>query len=94
MSYLGFQTTPEGREYSVRVGGVAPRLFVLFIAHQTFASGEARFQDAPDLCFVRLRRELAANPELEGTRLVLTAQELEDYRGEHRTPVNRRRGSG
>jgi hypothetical protein len=65
MSYLGFRTTSEGREYTVRVSSTAAvREFVLFIAHASFASGDARFQDAPDLCFVRLRRELAADPGL------------------------------
>jgi hypothetical protein len=94
LSYLGFRTTSEGREYTVRVGGAAgaePRHFVLFIAHTTFASGAARFQDAPDLCFARLRRELLANPDLEpGSQLVFTTQELHEYRGEHRTSPNRR----
>lgn len=93
LSYLGFRATPQGREYTVRVGGPGsePRLFVLFIAHATFASGAARFQDAPDLCFARLRRELAANPDLQpGERLVFSPQELSDYRGEHRTAPGRR----
>jgi hypothetical protein len=95
MTYRGFRTTPEGREYSISVGveGAAPRLFVLFIAHTTFASGEARFQDAPDLCCGRLRRELLANADLlPGPRLVITGQELLQYR-EHHAPPNRRRGA-
>ena len=94
MTYLGFRATPQGREYRVQVQGAEePRLFVLFIAHSTFASGEARFQDAPDLCYAKLRRELLADPELApAAPLVVTPQELIDYRGEHRAPANRRRG--
>ena len=96
MAYLGFRTTTEGREYTVRVSGLAEaREFVLFIAHRMFAAGEARFQDAPDLCFARLRRELTADPALRpAVPLVLTTEELGEYRTEHRTPINRRRGGG
>ena len=94
MTYLGFRATPQGREYRVQVQGTeATRVFVLFIAHATFASGEARFQDAPDLCYAKLRRELLADPELvPGDSLVVTPQELVDYRVEHRPAANRRRG--
>jgi hypothetical protein len=76
-------------------GAEEPRLFVLFIAHATFAAGEARFQDAPDLCYAKLRRELAVDPELQpGATLVVTAQELLAYREEHRAPANRRPRTG
>lgn len=95
MRYLGFRTTAEGREYSLRVSdGLAPRFFVLLITHEAFASREARFQDAPDLCFARLGRDLMADPGLlPGPRLVLTAQEIFDYRvaQEKRLPSRRKR---
>jgi hypothetical protein len=95
--YLGFRTTGTGREYSLRVtGGLGPRLFVVLIAHEVFASGEARFQDAPDLCFTRLQRDLAADPDLlPGPHLVLTAREILAYRTarERRPPPGRRRGA-
>lgn len=93
--YLGFRTTNSGREYSLRVtGGSGPRLFVVLITHEVFATGQARFQDAPDLCFSRLQRDLAADPNLlPGSTLVLTAQELLTYRHarEKRPPVPTRR---
>ena len=42
---------------------------------------KARFQDAPDLCFARLQRELATNAELaDGAHLVITPAELDEYR--------------
>src|SRR4051812_39482026 len=63
--YEGFQTTKVGREYSCRVTDpVGLRHFVVLITHQAFAAREVRFQDAPDLCFARLSRELAAQPDL------------------------------
>lgn len=96
--YVGFETTREGREYTLRVSdGVAARLFVLLITHEAFASRAARFQDAPDLCFGKLQRELVADPDLlPGSRLELTAQELLDYRaaGERRPPGRKRRQPG
>jgi hypothetical protein len=95
--YLGFRTTADGREYSLRVtDGLEPRLFVLLITHEVFASREARFQDAPDLCFAKLQRDLVADPGLlPGPRLVLTAQELLEYRDarERRSPNRARRRS-
>jgi hypothetical protein len=80
--YLGFRTTADGREYLLQVTGrLEPRLFVLLITHQAFASREARFQDAPDLCFAKLQRDLLADPALlPGPRLVLTDQEILEYR--------------
>ena len=96
--YLGFRTTPTGREYQLRVAAQPePRHFILFIPHAAFAAREARFQDAPDLCFAKLQRELEANPDLEsGSRLVVTGQELELYRiaRDHRPPGRRRKRAG
>ncbi len=70
-----------------------PRFFVVLIPHEAFASRQARFQDAPDLCFAKLQRELLANPDLApGASLVFTAQELLDYRTvrDHRPPGRQR----
>jgi hypothetical protein len=93
VSYLGFKATPAGREYtvSVRAGIGDHRVFVITIDHAVFARGEARFQDAPDLCYAKLVRELERNPELPaGAALVVTPQELSEYREQHRPPGQRR----
>lgn len=92
--YLGFRTTADGREYSLLVtDGLAPRLFVLLIPHEVFASREARFQDAPDLCFAKLRRDLVENPDLlPGARLVLTTKELSEYRNARENGSPNRKG--
>lgn len=92
--YLGFRTTADGREYLLRVTDeLEPRLFVLLITHDSFASREARFQDAPDLCYARLQRDLVADPGLlPGRRLVLTAEEILEYRdARERRPPGRKR---
>jgi hypothetical protein len=81
--YMGFQSTSEGREYALRVDGQGeePRLVVFVIPHQAFASREARFQDAPDLCFAKLQRELLGeNTPTPASRLVLTSADLAEYR--------------
>ena len=72
--YMGFRCTNEGREYTLRVDGAGdPRVFTVTIPHTAFNSRQTRFQDAPDLCFAKLQRELAANAELpDGLHLVLT----------------------
>jgi hypothetical protein len=94
VSYVGFRTTDDGREYTLRVSdGLTARLFVLLVTREAFAARELRFQDAPDLCFGKLQRELEADPDLlPGARLVLTTRELLDYRhAQERKPATRTR---
>jgi hypothetical protein len=80
--YLGFECTSEGRAYRLRVDGVGePRLFTVTILTAAFDTRKARFQDAPELCFARLQRELATNAELpDGLALVITPAEIDEYR--------------
>jgi hypothetical protein len=96
--YLGFEITAEGREYSLQVtNGLEPRTFVLLVTHEAFASRQARFQDAPDLCYRKMGRELGLDPDLlPGARLQLTPEELLDYRSarDYVAPGRKRRGSG
>lgn len=96
--YLGFEVTSVGREYSLQIShGIESRTFVVLVGHDVFATGKARFQDAPDLCYQRLGRELLADPDLAtGARIRLTTDELLDYRDarERGAPGRKRRGSG
>jgi hypothetical protein len=80
--YLGFECTSEGRAYRLRVEGVGdPRMFTVTIPTAAFESRKARFQDAPELCFARLQRELHSNADLrDGVSLVITPVELDEYR--------------
>jgi hypothetical protein len=80
--YLGFECTGEGRRYRLSVDGPGePRVFTMTIANAAFAARQARFQDAPDLCFARLQRELASNADLpDGHELAITLAELDEYR--------------
>ena len=93
--YLGFRCTGEGREYSLRVDGEGdPRLFLLVIPYAAFTEKQARFQDAPDVCFAKLQRELALNADLpDGLELLVSRTEIDDYRDgqSRRTPERKRR---
>jgi hypothetical protein len=93
--YLGFRSTGEGRAYTLRVdGGEAPRVVTITIPHVAFASKQARFQDAPDICFAKLQRELALNADLpDGLELLVSTTEIDDYRDgqSRRTPERKRR---
>ncbi len=92
VQYVGCRITDDGREYTLRAPSKSPHSFVLFIAHGHFASGQARFQDGPDLCCAKLTRVLAeeaveAAPE---DRLVFTAEELLEYRNSRTAPERKR----
>jgi len=80
--YLGFDCTSEGRAYRLRVDGTGdPRLVTVTIPNAAFEARKARFQDAPELCFARLQKELLENAELpDGLVLAITATELDQYR--------------
>jgi len=93
--YMGFRSTGDGREYTLRVEGEGdPRVFVILIPHAAFSERQARFQDAPDLCYAKLQRELTLDATLApGKMLVLTAADLADYRDlqTKRSPERKRR---
>lgn len=80
--YMGFECTARGRSYRLRVDGAGePRLFTVTIPNEAFESRKARFQDAPELCFARLQRELLSNADLaDGLAFVITAAEIDEYR--------------
>ena len=96
VQFVGFHTTDRGREYTLSASGAEePRLFVLLIPSAEFESHSVRFQDGPDLCFRRLNRELAADPDLlPGGGMVLTSEELRDYRAGREQPAVERRRRG
>jgi len=95
--YLGFKATDAGREYSLSVDSDgASRLFQVVIPHSAFAARQVRFQDAPDLCFAKLQRELAADPALApGAAFVVSDSELAVYSEAQvkRSPERKRRAA-
>ena len=61
VQYIGFEAKALVREYSflVRQTLSGTREFVLTIVNEAFNSRRVRYQDAPEICSLRLHRELA-----------------------------------
>lgn len=86
VEYVGFKAGGSAREYRLRVRLATGDFhdFTLVIANEAFTARRARFQDAPDICFLKLQRELAACPEgLPEAYLRVSDVELEEYRSAH-----------
>lgn len=86
VQFVGYEVSSLVRQYkfSVRESKSEAREFTLTIANASFDGRRARFQDAPDICSLRLRRELAADANHStNTHFEITDQELDDYRGRH-----------
>jgi hypothetical protein len=94
VEYVGFVTQGAWREYTLRARPAAGdwRNFTLAIASAAFIANRVRYQDAPDICFLKLQRELLAHPgEYPEAHLNISDAELEDYRVSHAPKTNQRR---
>jgi hypothetical protein len=83
LEYVGFVTQGTQREYTLRLRrpGNDDQDFILAVPLEAFLTRRARFQDAPDICFRKLQRDLAASPEaLPPLFQSVTDAELEAYR--------------
>jgi hypothetical protein len=81
------------REYkfSVQEAGAEAREITLTIPNEAFSSRRARFQDAPDICSLRIWRELTANANhLLKTHFRITDADLDDYREAHSAKSSRK----
>ncbi len=86
VQYVGFEAKALVREYSFLVREVTSetREFTLTIVNEAFDSHRARYQDAPDICSLRLRRELAAcGNQPPKTQYRISEAELDEYRDAH-----------
>jgi hypothetical protein len=94
VEYVDFTATEAAREYRLRVRqGADVHHVTVAIPNEAFLSGRVRYQDAPDICFLKIQRELADSEEgaPPTPSLEMTDQELEEYRVSH-TPKSNRRG--
>ena len=86
LQYVGFETKGAVREYTFTLrgtGGESSEYFVS-IANAAFVARRVRYQDAPDICSLRLHREFAARSDhLPSTRFSITDAELADYMEAH-----------
>ena len=84
--YTGFTSKPIVREYCFLVRDISsePREFTFTIPNEAFRSDRVRDQDAPEICSIKLHRELAErlNHPLK-THYRITDIELNSYRDSH-----------
>ncbi len=83
MEYVGFTSTEEAREYAfhVRFSPDDSRDYVVAIALAAFNSRRVRYQDGPNICSSRLKRELTANPGVPtGSSFLIEESELDDQK--------------
>lgn len=94
IKYTGFQVQLHGRDYSYYVLNppLDSRHFTFTISHEAFAEKHFLYQDAADLCYQKLQRELlteTGEPPLPlQSHCIVSDQELEMYRNTHR-PVKK-----
>ena len=92
VQYVGFEARALVREYTFQVRHAMDELreFTLTIANEAFDSHRVRYQDAPDVCSLKLQRELAtyANHPPK-THFRITDAELDDYRSAHTSKAAR-----
>lgn len=94
VEYVGFLTKGAAREYTLRVRQTAgdSHDFTLAIASEAFLARRVRYQDAPDVCFLKLQRELAACASgLPEPYMSVTDADLEEYRTAHAPKPPQRR---
>jgi hypothetical protein len=91
LEYRGFRNSEVCREYLLLARLLDDsREYVVAIEHAAFAARHVSFQDGPDICFQRLRRELLGKPLVPLPPLTITAVELAAYRTAHAPPATRR----
>jgi len=94
IEYLGFTSQHRTREYTLRVRLAAdePHEVRLAIPDEVFLTGRLRYQDAPDICFHIVQREmLAGEGALPAAKLQVTDTDLAEYREAHAAKKPQRR---
>ena len=86
VQFAGFTAKPVVREYCFLVRDVSsePREFTFTIPNEAFQSDRVRDQDAPNICSIKLHREMAAYANHPPqTHYRISEVELDEYRGSH-----------
>ncbi len=92
VQYVGFQVTSSLREYTFAVRDTAaePLQYKVTIANEAFVAHRVRYQDAPQICSLRLRQELDAHANHPLTNsFCVTDTELATYQNAHVPKANR-----
>jgi hypothetical protein len=93
VEYLGFTATSLAREYRLRIHqGSEVHDFMVAVPNEAFLSHRLKYQDGPEVCFLKLQRALAEGEgRLPESELAVTESDLVAYRVAH-TPQKKRRG--
>ena len=86
LQYLGFETKGALREYAFSLRGLAGESSSYFVTipNEAFSAHRARYQDAPAICSIRLRREFAAQDGHPSSfTFSVSDAELADYKDAH-----------
>jgi hypothetical protein len=86
VQYVGFEAKALVREYCfiVRRALNESSEFTLTIGNEAFGSRRVRFQDAPEICSLRLHRELAVfGNHPPQAHYCISETDLDDYRSSH-----------
>ena len=86
LQYVGFETRGTLREYAFSLRGLAGESSSYFVTipNEAFSAHRARYQDAPAICSIRLRREFAAQAgHPASSTFSVTDEELAEYKDAH-----------
>src|SRR5215469_1919370 len=86
LPYVGFETKGTDREYTfgLRGSGGESADYIVTIANDAFLAHRVRYQDAPDICSLRVHREFAAKTRHPSyTRFCFTDAKLTEYKDAH-----------
>lgn len=88
IQYVGFEAKVRIREYAYRVVDpvAGERVVVFTISNQAFLEKLVRYQDAPELCYRKLQKELeaATSEHPMPKRFAVSDSELSEYQAAHR----------
>lgn len=93
VQYVGFTAKGMVREYSflVRESSIDSHEITFTILNEAFASRRLSFQNAPDICSLKLHRELADSPNGPlKTHYRISETELDAYRDSHTSGAAKR----
>jgi hypothetical protein len=96
VEYVGFSADDVDRRYTLRVRLATDEIhdFVLVIPNEAFLSRRLRYQDAPEICYLRLQRDLAeCGDSLPPDHLSITDADMDEYRLSHAPKPSRQRPS-
>lgn len=94
VEYVGVTAQGNIREYALRAWQVTGsfRSFVVTIPNEAFLDHRVRYQDAPEICYLKVQREVLAcadGPAI--SKVKVTEEDLDEYRAAHAPKVPKRR---